>query len=34
MKKAIEAGTKIERIVLVGYNSDMARAFERALLTV
>jgi O-acetyl-ADP-ribose deacetylase (regulator of RNase III) len=34
MKKAIEPDTTIKRIILVGYNSDMARAFERALLTL
>jgi O-acetyl-ADP-ribose deacetylase (regulator of RNase III) len=34
MKKAIETGTTIKRIILVGYNSDMVKAFERALLTL
>jgi len=34
MKKAIETDTTIKRIILVGYNSDMAKAFERALLTL
>ena len=32
MKKVIEAGTPIKRIILVGYNSDMTQAFEKALL--
>ncbi len=32
MKKAIETDTTIKRIILVGYNSDMAKAFEKALL--
>ena len=33
MKKAIETDTLIKRIILVGYNSDMVKAFERALPT-
>jgi len=32
MKKVIEAGTPIKRIILVGYNYDMTQAFEKALL--
>lgn len=31
IRKAIETGTTIKRIVLVAYNSDMAKAFEKAL---
>jgi len=34
MKKAIAAGTTIKRIILVGYNSDMTKAFEKALRTL
>ncbi len=34
MKSGIETGTTIKRIILVGYNSDMAKAFEKALLTL
>jgi O-acetyl-ADP-ribose deacetylase (regulator of RNase III) len=34
IKSRIEASTAIKRIVLVGYSSDMAKAFERALLTL
>ncbi len=32
MKNRIEPGTGIKLIILVGYNSDMTRAFEKALL--
>jgi O-acetyl-ADP-ribose deacetylase (regulator of RNase III) len=34
MQKIIEAGTQIKLITLVGYNSDMTRAFEKALLVL
>jgi len=34
MKKVLETGTTIKRIILVGYNSDMTKAFEKALLTL
>lgn len=34
MQKAIETDTVIKRIILVGYNSDMAKAFEKALSTL
>ncbi len=34
MQEAIGAGTPIKLITLVGYNSDMTRAFEKALLVL
>ena len=32
IKTWIETGTTIKRIILVGYNSDMIKAFEKAML--
>jgi len=32
IKTWIETGTTIKRIILVGYNSDMTKAFEKAML--
>jgi O-acetyl-ADP-ribose deacetylase (regulator of RNase III) len=33
MRRTIEPDTTIKQIILVGYNSDMVKAFEKALLT-
>jgi O-acetyl-ADP-ribose deacetylase (regulator of RNase III) len=32
MKSHIETGTTIKQMILVGYNSDIAKAFEKAIL--
>ena len=34
IKSHIEAATSIKRIILVGYNSDLAKAFEKATRTL
>jgi O-acetyl-ADP-ribose deacetylase (regulator of RNase III) len=34
IKDRIEIGTTVKKIILVGYNSDMIKAFENAILTL